>query len=105
MYHLREASGPDHEKHFRIEVSVDGRVLGAGEGSSRRLAETAAAAEALDTIRRERAAVREARAAARGDRRAESRGGVSVEELDEDDVSAGTDGDPDGDGRAEGGAA
>jgi len=69
VYHLLEASGPDHEKHFRIEVAVDGRVLGAGEGSSRRLAETAAAAEALEVIRRERAAAREARAAARSDRR------------------------------------
>ena len=69
VYHLLEASGPDHEKHFRIEVAVDGRVLGAGEGPSRRLAETAAAAEALEVIRRERTAAREARAAARTDRR------------------------------------
>ena len=61
IYRLVEAVGPDHEKHFRIEVEVDGRVLGAGEGASRRIAETQAAAEALDTIRRERLAVRAAR--------------------------------------------
>jgi ribonuclease III len=68
IYQLLEASGPDHEKHFRIEVAVDGRVLGYGEGSSRRLAETAAAAEALEALRKERAAAREARAIARSAR-------------------------------------
>jgi ribonuclease-3 len=61
VYRLVEAVGPDHEKHFRIEVEVDGRVLGAGEGTSRRIAETQAAAEALDTIRAERGAARTAR--------------------------------------------
>ena len=53
-YRVVEASGPDHEKQFRIEVSVDGNVLGSGEGASRRVAETAAAAEALEAIRRRR---------------------------------------------------
>jgi ribonuclease-3 len=55
-YRVVEASGPDHEKLFRIEVWVDGRALGVGEGPSRRTAETAAAGRALDEIRRERAA-------------------------------------------------
>jgi ribonuclease-3 len=50
-YRLLDAIGPDHEKVFRIEVSVDGMVLGRGEGPSRRVAETAAAAQALDAIR------------------------------------------------------
>ncbi|HEX8959267.1 MAG TPA: hypothetical protein VF770_05545 [Solirubrobacterales bacterium] len=36
-------------------------MLGAGEGASRRIAETQAAAEALETIRRERLAARAAR--------------------------------------------
>jgi ribonuclease-3 len=49
-YRILEAVGPDHEKMFRIEVLVDGRSLGAGVGPSRRVAETAAAAEALETI-------------------------------------------------------
>ena len=53
-YRLLDASGPDHEKSFRIEVWVDGDVLGVGEGPSRRIAETAAAAEALERIRAER---------------------------------------------------
>lgn len=55
-YRIVEASGPDHEKLFRIEVWVDDRPLGLGEGPSRRAAETAAAVQALETIRRERAA-------------------------------------------------
>jgi ribonuclease-3 len=50
-YRLVDASGPDHEKSFRIEVWVDGQRLGVGEGPSRRIAETAAAAEAMEQIR------------------------------------------------------
>jgi ribonuclease III len=64
VYHLLEAVGPDHEKQFRIEVAVGGRVLGVGEGRSRRVAETSAAAEALEVIRRERTATRHRRSAA-----------------------------------------
>jgi ribonuclease III len=63
VYRLLEAVGPDHEKEFRIEVVVDGRSLGVGHGPSRRIAETSAAAEALDTIRQERQAARAARPA------------------------------------------
>jgi ribonuclease-3 len=59
-YRLVDASGPDHEKSFQVEVWVDGERLGAGEGSSRREAETAAAAVAMEAIR----AAREAREAA-----------------------------------------
>ncbi len=55
-YRVLEASGPDHEKTFRVEVVVDGQVLGAGEGPSRRVAETAAAAEALERLGRSRRA-------------------------------------------------
>jgi ribonuclease-3 len=51
MYRVLAAVGPDHDKLFRIEVVVDGRVMGRGEGSSRRIAETAAAAVALDRLR------------------------------------------------------
>ncbi|MGH2477821.1 MAG: putative dsRNA-binding protein, partial [Candidatus Limnocylindrales bacterium] len=56
QYRILEASGPDHEKSFRVEVWVDGTVLGVGEGPSRRIAETAAAAEAIERIRAERLA-------------------------------------------------
>ena len=61
-YRLVEASGPDHEKSFRIEVWVDGAQLGVGEGPSRRTAETSAAAQAIERIRAERAADRLAQA-------------------------------------------
>jgi ribonuclease-3 len=50
-YRLHDATGPDHEKSFRIEVWVDGNLLGLGEGPSRRTAETAAATQALERIR------------------------------------------------------
>jgi len=50
-YRLVDATGPDHEKSFRIEVWIDGELLGRGEGPSRRAAETAAAAQALDGMR------------------------------------------------------
>jgi ribonuclease-3 len=63
LYRLLEAVGPDHEKRFRVEVVVGGRALGVGEGLSRRIAETSAAAEALEVIRHERQVARAARAA------------------------------------------
>jgi ribonuclease-3 len=50
-YRLLDATGPDHEKSFRIEVWVDGTLLGVGEGPSRRTAETAAASVALDKLK------------------------------------------------------
>jgi ribonuclease-3 len=50
-YRLLDATGPDHEKSFRIEVWVDGTLLGLGEGPSRRTAETAAAAQAMERLR------------------------------------------------------
>ena len=51
-YRLVDASGPDHERSFRIEVWVDGELLGVGEGPSRRVAETAAAAQAMEAAAR-----------------------------------------------------
>ena len=50
-YRLTDASGPDHERSFRIEVWIDGELMGVGEGTSRRAAETAAAAQAIDRLR------------------------------------------------------
>jgi ribonuclease-3 len=54
-YHVVDATGPDHEKMFRVEVVVDGRALGLGEGPSRRVAETAAAQRAIERLRSEAA--------------------------------------------------
>jgi ribonuclease-3 len=52
-YRVVDASGPDHEKLFQIEVLVDGRALGVGVGPSRRVAETAAAQRAIELLRSE----------------------------------------------------
>jgi ribonuclease-3 len=51
VYRLVDATGPDHDRSFRIEVTVDGEVVGVGEGPSRRVAETAAAAQAMERLR------------------------------------------------------
>ena len=50
-YRVTDTTGPDHERSFRIEVWVSDELLGVGQGPSRRVAETAAAAEALDHLR------------------------------------------------------
>ncbi len=49
-YRIVSSDGPDHDRHFVVEVAVDGDVLGRGEGRSRREAETHAAEAALDRI-------------------------------------------------------
>jgi ribonuclease III len=71
-YRLVDASGPDHEKSFRVEAWVDGEVLGMGEGLSRRAAETAAAAQAMESIRAQRAQTPTGVAAADPDPEADS---------------------------------
>lgn len=50
-YRLEQAHGPDHERVFECSVQHGGRVLGHGRGSSKRLAESAAALEALRRLR------------------------------------------------------
>ena len=40
-------SGPDHNKTFRVEVTINSNVVGTGEGKSKKDAEQAAAKEAL----------------------------------------------------------
>jgi ribonuclease-3 len=46
-YAVVERSGPAHRPHFVVEALLDGRVLGRGEGGSRKGAEQAAAGAAL----------------------------------------------------------
>jgi len=46
-YVLVDEQGPDHEKVFVVEVRLHSNVLGLGHGRSKKLAEQAAAAEAL----------------------------------------------------------
>ncbi|HSA62945.1 MAG TPA: ribonuclease III [Nitrospiraceae bacterium] len=43
-------TGPDHQKVFEVEVQVDGRVVGAGQGRSKKEAEQVAAQRALEGI-------------------------------------------------------
>ena len=47
QYHLTGETGPDHDKHFTVEVSLNGQVVGAGDGRSKKRAEQAAAEAAL----------------------------------------------------------
>lgn len=49
-YKVSATSGPDHAKSFVVEVMVRGRVLGRGEGNSKKLAEQRAAREALRSL-------------------------------------------------------
>ena len=51
MYFVVGESGPDHEKKFTLEVRINKRVLGMGEGRSKKEAEQLAAKEALRTLR------------------------------------------------------
>lgn len=46
-YKLIAESGPDHNKHFEVEVILNGTVVGNGEGSSKKRAEQSAAKAAI----------------------------------------------------------
>ena len=47
-YEMLDQRGPDHRKEFVSRVFWQGEALGVGQGSSKKLAETAAAREALN---------------------------------------------------------
>ena len=49
-YVLVGESGPDHDKRFEVEVSLNGRVIGVGSGSSKKRAEQMAAQVALENL-------------------------------------------------------
>ena len=49
-YSLIGESGPDHDKHFQVELLLNGQVVGTGSGSSKKRAEQAAAKAALDAL-------------------------------------------------------
>lgn len=46
-YFLKGESGPDHDKHFVVQVLLNSNVIGEGGGRSKKAAEQAAACEAL----------------------------------------------------------
>ena len=49
-YQLVEESGPDHDKHFVVEVSLNGQVVGTGSGSAKKRAEQQAARNAMERL-------------------------------------------------------
>ena len=49
-YELTGESGPDHDKHFEVEVLLNGRAVGRGVGSSKKRAEQAAAEAAIEAL-------------------------------------------------------
>ncbi len=49
-YALIGESGPDHDKKFDVAVSLNGKVVGSGSGSSKKRAEQMAAASAIETL-------------------------------------------------------
>ena len=50
-YELLEESGPEHDKTFRVAVTMEGKCLGAGTGRTKKAAEQQAAYEALLFLR------------------------------------------------------
>jgi ribonuclease-3 len=51
VYRLQKCSGPEHERLFWIEVSVNGEVYGPGMGRSKKAAEQEAAKMAFETLK------------------------------------------------------
>ncbi len=49
-YRLVGSSGPDHNKHFKVEVLLNSNVIGHGGGRSKKEAEQQAAREALELM-------------------------------------------------------
>ncbi len=49
-YTILSASGPDHSRQYEATVNFDGKELGRGHGSSKKMAETEAARQALETL-------------------------------------------------------
>jgi len=49
-YHLIEATGPDHDRMFTVEVRLGDTVLGRGSGKSKKAAETVAAQAILQRL-------------------------------------------------------
>lgn len=49
-YELIHESGPDHDKHFQVQVQLNGKTVGQGEGSSKKRAEQAAAECAIQVL-------------------------------------------------------
>ena len=51
-YVVTREAGPAHDRRFEVAARLDSEVIGSGEGRSKKAAEQAAAAEALERLRR-----------------------------------------------------
>lgn len=49
-YRLTDESGPPHDRQFRFQVLIEGRVTGEGQGRSKKVAQQAAATRALELL-------------------------------------------------------
>lgn len=84
-YRVLSVEGPAHERRYEVDVVLEGMVLGAGTGRSRRDAETQAAAAALEHLAAVPAATRTA-----------EEEGTAADGPDRDDVPARAPEAPDG---------
>lgn len=50
VYTLAGESGPDHDKQFRVELTLNGKLIGTGTGSSKKRAEQDAARVAFESL-------------------------------------------------------
>lgn len=50
VYELTGESGPDHDKHFEVQVLLNGAPIGYGKGTSKKRAEQDAARDAMNRI-------------------------------------------------------
>ena len=51
-YELTGESGPDHDKHFCVQVLLNGSPIGSGEGTSKKRAEQDAARDAMEKLQK-----------------------------------------------------
>src|SRR3954452_17970842 len=51
-YEVTREAGPPHDRCFEVAARIDAEVIGTGEGRSKKAAEQAAAAEALERLKR-----------------------------------------------------
>ncbi len=54
VYKVVRETGPEHAKHFEVEVKVKNRILGSGSGKSKKEAEQSAAKKAVQLLLKEK---------------------------------------------------
>lgn len=52
VYEVVQTVGPEHDKTFTVEVSLQNKVLGRGKGHNKKAAEQAAAQDALEKVKK-----------------------------------------------------